>query len=252
MIPLRDTEPSRTKPVVLKAIIALDVIVFAYELSLGPHLEAFVTRFGLVPARYFQLAAYGPREYVARFFPVFAGMFVHGGWLHIIFNMLFLWIFGDNVEDRLGRIRFVLFYLLCGVAAAFLQLYVDPASTRPMVGASGAIAGVMGAYLVLFPRARVLTLVPIFFFVQLIEIPAVFFLAFWFLVQFFSGTVTLLSGAQRAAPVAFWAHIGGFAAGVVLVKLFARRIEPVTVSPADFGGHTDGTSSDATFGGQSR
>jgi membrane associated rhomboid family serine protease len=250
MIPIRDTEPSSTRPVVVQLLIVLNVLAFLYELGLGRHLEAFLFQYGLIPAKYFYLAAVEPDAYVARFAPLFTHMFLHGGWLHIIFNMLFLWIFGDNVEDRLGRPRFIFFYLLCGISAAYLQLYLAPDSIVPMIGASGAIAGVMGGYLVLFPRARVLTLVPIFFFLQLVELPAVLFLGFWFLMQFLSGTVTLLEGAGETGGVAFWAHIGGFAAGAILVKLFARPAAAKAGFPVNYGGHKDGAASNATFGSQ--
>ncbi len=244
MIPLRDTERSRTKPVITKIIIAANVVIFLYQLTLGIGVEPFIYRFGLVPAYYFQQAAEGDAW---RFEPVFTHMFLHGGFFHIIFNMLFLWIFGDNVEDRLGKARFVVFYLVCGLSAAYMQLYLNRGSDLPMVGASGAIAGVMGGYLVLFPRARILTLIPIFFFVQLVEIPAVVFLGIWFLIQFISGTA-MLGRASTGGGTAWWAHIGGFVAGVILVRLMAPRIRKATQFPADYGGHRHGTASDATFG----
>jgi membrane associated rhomboid family serine protease len=150
-------------------------------------------------------------------------MFLHGGWLHFLGNMLYLWIFGDNVEDRFGHGRYLVFYLLAGTAAAFLQALFNPASRLPMVGASGAIAGVLGAYLVMFPHSRVLTLVPIFFFIQIIEIPAIILLGFWFLLQLASGVGSLgRTAAQDVGGVAFWAHAGGFVAGMLLVALFRR------------------------------
>ena len=163
MIPLRDIIPSRTTPFVTVTLIVLNTLVFFYQLSLGPAIEEFVLYFGLVPAAFSWIT-------------VFTSMFLHGGFLHFAGNMLYLWIFGDNVEDRMGHGRFLFFYLLCGVGAALAQTITDPASVIPMVGASGAIAGVMGAYFVLYPRSRILTLVPIFFFIQLIEVPAIFFL----------------------------------------------------------------------------
>ena len=144
-------------------------------------------------------------------------MFLHGGWLHVIGNMLYLWIFGDNVEDRLGRFKYILFYLFCGLVAAITHVYTDRSSTVPMVGASGAVAGVMGAYFVLYPRARVLTLIPIFFFIQFIEIPAIFFLGIWFLIQFFNGAFSLGAGG---GGVAWGAHIGGFASGALIAYIF--------------------------------
>jgi membrane associated rhomboid family serine protease len=202
MFPVSDVIPSRTTPVVTVTLIALNAVAFLYELTLGEReLQWFVQSYGVVPAHFSSLA-------------VVTSMFLHGGWLHFLGNMLYLWIFGDNVEDRLGHGRFVLFYLGCGAAAALGQVATDPLSAVPMVGASGAIAGVMGAYFVLFPHSRVLTAVFIVFFMDLIEIPAIFFLGIWFLMQFFSGVGSL--GAEAAeGGVAFWAHIVGFAIGAV-------------------------------------
>jgi membrane associated rhomboid family serine protease len=157
-----------------------------------------------------------------RFFPLFSSMFLHGGWFHIIGNMLYLWIFGDNVEDRLGHGRFVLFYILCGLAAALTQIYLNPTSKVPMVGASGAVAGILGAYLLLFPHSRILALIPLGFFIQFAEIPALVFLVFWFLMQFLSGAVSL-TAASSGGGVAWWAHIGGFAGGMALVYVFPKR-----------------------------
>ena len=216
MIPLRDVIPSRTKPGVTVTLIVLNVLVFLFQSSLGERgQEAFVYAFGLVPA-YFS------------FFTVFSSMFVHGGLAHIAGNLLFLWIFGDNVEDRLGHLRFVFFYLLCGFLAALSQLVLDPDSTVPMVGASGAIAGVMGAYLVLYPHSRVLML---FQFPSLrFELPAVAFLGMWFFVQFLNGIgqLPVFQQDQISGGVAFWAHVAGFVAGVVLV-VFMRRPERTRV-----------------------
>jgi membrane associated rhomboid family serine protease len=222
MIPLRDTIPSRTAPVVTVALIAVNVLVFLHEQALGPYLERFVFAYGLVPRRF----VYWPGDPLdpARFLPLITSMFWHGGWLHLLGNMLYLWIFGDNVEDKLGHFRYLLFYLAAGVAAALAQVALNPASPLPTVGASGAIAGVLGAYLVSFPRARVVTFIPIFIFPWIVQIPAVFYLAFWFLMQVASGLAEL--GTRSAGGgVAWWAHIGGFLAGIVLVKLMepARR-----------------------------
>jgi membrane associated rhomboid family serine protease len=210
MIPLRDVIPSRTTPFVTLGIIALNTIVFLYQFSLGPAVEEFVLAFALVPASFSWPA-------------VVTSMFLHGGVLHFAGNMLYLWIFGDNVEDRMGHGRFVVFYLLCGGAAALAQTFIDPSSTVPMVGASGAIAGVMGAYFVLYPRSRIVTLVPIFFIIQIVEVPAIFFLAIWFLLQFASGVGSLARVAgEPAGGVAFWAHVAGFAAGLATVVFFRR------------------------------
>jgi membrane associated rhomboid family serine protease len=150
-------------------------------------------------------------------------MFLHGGWLHLGGNMLYLWIFGDNIEERLGRIRFLLFYLACGLAAALTQIYINPTSKIPMVGASGAVAGVLGGYLLLFPHAHVLALIPILFFFQVVELPAVLFLGFWFLMQFLNGAVSITAANYATGGVAWWAHIGGFVSGVVLGYLFPKR-----------------------------
>jgi len=211
LIPLRDIVPSRTTPVITISLIVLNVLVFLFELSLGRAVEAFTFYFGLVPADFAWLN-------------VFTSMFIHSGFLHIAGNMLYLWIFGDNVEDRMGHGRFLVFYLLCGVAAALAQTVTAPNSTVPMVGASGAIAGVMGAYFVLYPKSRIVALVPLFFFFQIIEVPAIFFLGIWFLMQFLSG-VGSIAEATRGAPgggVAFWAHVAGFVAGITGVVAFRR------------------------------
>jgi membrane associated rhomboid family serine protease len=210
MIPLRDVIPSRTRPVVTVAIIALNVLVFARQFALPAEaLEAFIKAFGLVPADF-------------SWATVLSSMFVHGGLMHVAGNMLYLWIFGDNVEDRMGHGRFLLFYVLCGAGAALAQTAAAPESLVPMVGASGAIAGVMGAYFVLYPKSRVLTLLP--FPITVVEIPAVYFLGIWFVMQFVNGVATMAPGAQgqMAGGVAFWAHAAGFGVGVVLVLLFRR------------------------------
>jgi membrane associated rhomboid family serine protease len=207
MIPLRDIIPSRTTPTVTIALIVVNVLVFLYELTLGRAVEDFTLYFGLVPAAFSWVA-------------VFTSMFLHGGLFHVAGNMLYLWIFGDNVEDRMGHGRFLVFYLLCGTAAALAQTIAAPDSVVPMVGASGAIAGVMGAYFVLYPKSRIVTLVPLFFFFQIIEVPAIFFLGIWFLMQFLSGVGSIVSAAQGG--VAFWAHVAGFVAGISGVVVFRR------------------------------
>ncbi len=210
MIPLRDVIPSRTWPGVTVTLVALNVLVYLRTMGLTEsEFEAFVRTFGLVPAGF-------------AWADVFSSMFVHGGLLHAVGNMLYLWIFGDNVEDRMGHGRFLAFYLLCGIAAALAQTMVSPDSPVPMVGASGAVAGVMGAYFVLYPKSRVLTLFP--FPLMLIEIPAVYLLGLWFVMQFVNGLGALVPPAegQLAGGVAFWAHIAGFGAGVLLIFLFRR------------------------------
>jgi membrane associated rhomboid family serine protease len=210
MIPIKDVIPSRTTPIVTITLIAANTLVFLYQLGLAPaELEAFIFTFGLIPA-HFTIAT------------MFSSMFVHAGLGHAGGNLLYLWIFGDNIEDRLGHGRFLVFYLATGVVAALSQMAMDPASRIPMVGASGAIAGVMGGYLVLYPHSRVLTLFP--FPLMLFEVPAIFFLGLWFVIQFVSGLGSLAAATEAGLPggVAFWAHVMGFVSGVVLVRLMRR------------------------------
>ncbi len=224
MFPIRDTIQSRTTPVVMWALIAANVGLFLFEFILPrTHLEQVVYLYGLVPRRFThpRWAAYVgfPKN---TYWPFLTSMFLHGGWVHLISNMWMLWIFGDNVEDRMGHVRFLLFYLLCGAISAIFHLLSQPGSAVPTIGASGAIAGVLGAYLLLFPRARIVTLVPIFFFPVIIHIHAFFFLIFWFFTQFYSGTLSLLARSQGGG-IAWWAHIGGFLAGMYLCKYFVKR-----------------------------
>jgi len=217
VIPIRDTIPSRRFPVVNTALIILNGLVFLFEASLGPlALQSFINQLGLVPARFW---AFGG---LWRWLFIFTAMFLHGGWWHLISNMLALYIFGDNVEDRMGPGRYLIFYLLCGFAAGMAHLFVYPSSPLPTVGASGAIAGVLGAYLLLFPHSRVITLIPIFFFFEIIEIPAFFYLGFWFFAQLFNGLFTLAARVFQSGGVAWWAHVGGFVAGMALVPIFRR------------------------------
>lgn len=218
MIPLKDTIPSRSFPVINYLLICANLGCFLYELSQGSRLSGVLAAWGVVPARLFSLEAGIARDVLT----LATSMFLHAGWLHFLGNMLYLYIFGDNVEDRLGHLRYLAFYLLCGICAGLAQALISPAMRVPMVGASGAIAGVMGAYFCLYPRARIVTLLFLVFFVQIVEIPAFFFLGLWFLLQFYSGA---LSPEARAAAggVAWWAHIGGFASGVVLLLFFKRK-----------------------------
>lgn len=220
MIPLRDKNPSRTIPFVNYAIIAANVLVFFFELSLGRSLNDFIYHFGVVPVRFMDATQHYQFSASAAV-PFFSSMFLHGGWMHLIGNMLFLYVFGDNIEDRLGHVRYVFFYILSGIAAALTQVFFNSQSEIPMVGASGAIAGVLGAYMLLYPKARVLTLIPIFFFFQLVELPAFFFLGLWFVLQFISGFMSLGVGAD-AGGVAWWAHIGGFACGATLLPFLKK------------------------------
>jgi len=215
MIPLYDTARSRTFPIVNYALIAANVLIFLYELQLSqPGLERLIGTWGLIPTRLFG----DPSD---TWITIFSSMFLHGGWFHILSNMWVLFIFGDNIEDRMGQAGYLLFYLLSGIAAGLLQVFIQPTSGQPMVGASGAIAGVLGAYLILFPRARVASLVPILFIFTIMEIPALVFLVFWFVTQLFSGLMSL-NGASGGG-IAWWAHIGGFLFGMLGSYFFAKK-----------------------------
>jgi membrane associated rhomboid family serine protease len=227
MIPLHDDVRTRRFAVVTATIIAVNTLVFLFELSLPRHgltLNGLFLRAGAIPYELTHQVDVPPHDFVPAWATVLTSLFLHGGWLHLIFNMLFLWIFGNNIEDTMGRLKFVLFYLLCGSIAGWTQALVGPGSMAPMIGASGAIAGVMGAYIVLFPRAHVLTVVPLVFFWPVFYLPAWVVLLAWFGLQFLEGTLSL--GAST--NVAFFAHIGGFVAGAVLVRLFVgrRRLRP--------------------------
>jgi len=222
MIPLRDSNPSKTFPVVTIILIIINVVIFLFELSQWKNLTEFLNYFALIPANYFNLADKGISASIERFYPFITSQFLHGGWLHLIGNVWFLWIFGDNVEDRLGHGKFLFFYLLSGVAAGLTHVYTNPLSSAPTVGASGAIAGVMGAYTILYPRAKVLTLVIFFYFIRFIELPAYIFLGVWFLIQFISGALAHAAGGASSG-IAWWAHIGGFVVGVVLILLIPRK-----------------------------
>jgi len=220
MIPIRDDAPHYATPWVNYFLIALNTLVFLFELALGPrHLDAFLFSFGLVPAHL--TASLHAGAYAAALLPVLTSMFLHAGWLHIIFNMWWLWIFGDNVEDWLGHFPYLIFYLLSGLGASLVHIVFNLGSQVPSVGASGAIAGVMGAYFVLFPSARVLTFIFVFF----TWLPAWLILGYWFVLQFLSGAATSLaaSGQGSSGGVAVWAHVGGFLTGVAMIKLFPRR-----------------------------
>ena len=224
MLPIRDDAPHYTTPWVNYFLIGLNTLVFLFELLLDPRSRnTFFFSFGVVPAKL--TGALHAGAYAAGLLPILTSMFMHGGWLHIIFNMWWLWIFGDNVEDSLGHFRYLLFYLLSGLGAALVHILFNLGSPVPSVGASGAIAGVMGAYFVLFPSARVLTLIP-FFFIYFTWLPAWLILGYWFVLQFLSGAATAITSSQQGATsggIAFWAHVGGFLTGVVMIKLFPRR-----------------------------
>ena len=205
MIPLRDTQPSYTFPFVTVAIIVLNVAAFLYEFSMDPYeLNFFIAHYGVIPTRF-------------QWMDVLTSIFLHGGWMHLIGNMWFLWIYGDNVEDILGHSQYLLFYLLCGVAATMVQVAFNADSRVPTIGASGAIAGVMGAYVVKFPHSRITTLVPITIFLTTVDIPAYFILLYWFVIQFFSGVGSVGHSHLSQGGVAWFAHVGGFLAGVALI-----------------------------------
>jgi len=201
-------------------LIAANVFVFFWELSLGPRLEPALFDVAFIPAR-FWISPLHPLNVIG----IFVSMFLHGGWLHLGGNMLYLWIFGDNIEDRLGHFRYLIFYLLCGIVATLAHAFFNPASRMPSIGASGAIAGVLGAYLLLFPRAQVTTLIPIFFFITIREIPAFIILGLWFVLQLFVGVASLGVAEGNAGGVAYFAHIGGFVFGLLAIKAFAQRVK---------------------------
>ena len=221
MLPIRDENPSHRRPVVTVLLILTNAAVFVYELLLRPRLEGFLMSAAFVPSRMFAPGAADPQLDNA-----LLSMFLHGGWTHIGGNMLFLWIFGDNVEDRLGHVRFLAFYLLCGYAATYAHAFASPQSALPAVGASGAIAGVLGAYLFLHPRAKVVTLIILGFYVDRVAIPAIFYLPIWFLLQVVSGFAAISQTTPEAGGVAWFAHIGGFVAGPLFLLLLGGRRRP--------------------------
>ncbi len=244
MFPYRDENPTLLRPLVTVAIIGLNVLVWivVQGLGTGDAMVASVCRLGLTPGELLGTVAPGvgielapgrvcPIEPGPHYHTVLTSMFLHGGWLHLIGNMVFLWVFGNNIEDAMGHGRFTVFYLLCGIAAAAAQIVVDPSSVVPMVGASGAISGVMGGYLLLYPRARVHTIV-FFGFITTVDLPAYVLLGYWIVLQILGGLPSLV-GVGGGGGVAFWAHVGGFAGGMLLIRLFesaehaARRPAPV-------------------------
>ncbi|MSO46393.1 MAG: rhomboid family intramembrane serine protease [Acidobacteria bacterium] len=214
MIPLRDVIPSQTTPYITVTLILLNAVAWFFEVMLpSDALPDFLQVYGVVPASF-------------RAPTLLTSMFLHGSWMHVIGNMWYLWIFGDNIEDRVGHGRFIVFYLLCGIAAAIGQIIIDPGSMLPMVGASGAIAGVMGAYFVLYPRSRVLTLIPLVIFWEVIEVPAIMLLGFWFLMQLFTAGAIAVTASTGGGGVAFMAHVAGFLCGVGGIFLFRQRERP--------------------------
>jgi membrane associated rhomboid family serine protease len=218
MIPIRDITPSKNIPVINNALIGINVVVFIIQMMQGPALDRFIFFYGLVPARYTVEAVAQHFTFSQQVLSWFTFMFLHGGYLHILSNMWFLYIFGDNVEDRLGPLRYIAFYLMCGVASGISHFALNAHSPVPTIGASGAVAGVMGAYFLLHPTSRILTLIPILIFPLFIQIPAFIFLGMWFLLQFIQATAAAGTGVE--AGVAWWAHIGGFVFGMLFLKLF--------------------------------
>jgi membrane associated rhomboid family serine protease len=221
VIPVGDSVRSRSAPVANWTLIIVNFLVFFVELAQGPHAEAFLSRWALIPAA-LTGAVSPPPGALPPVLTIFTAMFLHGGWGHILGNMLFLWIFGDNVEDAMGSLRYVVFYLLCGVIASLAQVAMMPDATVPNLGASGAISGVLGAYILMYPRARVTVVIPLFLLFPFLDVPAWLMLGLWFLTQFTNGLASLANTVQTGG-VAFWAHIGGFVAGLVLVNFFRRR-----------------------------
>jgi len=231
VFPLRDSVRSRRRPVLTYTFILINVVVFLIEVAQGPRIMAMLELFGMIPARLLNLEVLiGTLGWPI--VTMVTGTFFHGSWGHLIGNMLYLWVFGDNIEDKLGRGRYLLFYLLCGAIASLSHALANPVSQLPTIGASGAVAGVLGGYILTYPRARVLTLVPIGLFVPAIRVPAWAYLGFWFVIQLFSGLAPIWA-RELTQTVAFWAHINGFLAGVALVRLLESPdpIEDETIRP---------------------
>jgi membrane associated rhomboid family serine protease len=228
MLPFRDINPTRNFPLVTVSLIVLNTLVFLYMLAVqaesGPQaLDKLVNHAALIPARFLEHRSLDAILASGSWITLFTSLFLHGGPVHLFGNMLYLWIFGNNIEDIMGPVRFLIFYLLCGIIASVAYIALNADSTVPVLGASGAIAGVLGAYLVRFPYARVDSCLFLLFFVTVVRLPAIVVLAFWFLLQLFNGTASLVSHTNDGGGVAWWAHIGGFLAGMLLVLVFAKR-----------------------------
>lgn len=217
MIPLRDDIPSQRKPVISYLILLLNVIIFSVQMSFADGGQGIILLFGAVPGHITGFVGNEQISFFDAYFPAISYMFVHGGFLHIAGNLLFLWVFADNVEDYFGHVQFLVFYLLCGIGALLIQVLFSWSSPVPIVGASGALAGVMGAYFVLYPKAKIVTLVPIVIFIRIIKVPAVVFLGLWILLQF-------VSASASEEGVAWWAHIGGFFVGIILLYIYRNYI----------------------------
>ena len=229
MIPIRDDQPRFSTPYITYFIVALNIVIFLFELAVGAQshgqLNALIYEFGVVPRQVTGSLTGSPQfSILAAVVPIFTSMFLHGSWLHIIGNMWVLWIFGDNIEDHLGHFAYLVFYLVCGFAAAVAHILLNAGSNVPTVGASGAIAGIMGAYFLLYPKARVLTIVPLIIFFTFWWLPAWIVLGYWFLIQFLSGAATSVAySSSSSGGIAFWAHVGGFVAGIILIKVLPER-----------------------------
>ncbi len=222
MIPIKDNIPSKKIPFINYLLIFINIVVFALEIKAGNMLELLIKRYAFYSNEFYYLLT-GQLFSLDPIKKIFTSMFMHGGFSHILGNMLYLYIFGDNVEDRLGHFKYLLLYLFFGICAALLQFLFNPLSDIPMIGASGAVSGVMGAYFIFFPKARVITILPVFIFIHFVEIPAVFFLVFWFVLQFLYGSLSVATGVIN---VAWWAHVGGFVAGFLIAlffKMFLRN-----------------------------
>ena len=221
MIPLKDDNPTNTRPIITYCLIAICLLVFIIELSLSSYRDGtFFYSFGLIPSVLLGKLKLSQDLYVIpSYITVITSMFVHGGFMHLIGNMLYMWIFADNIEESIGKIKFLIFYLLCGIGAAMAQVFTDANSQIPMVGASGAIGGILGAYLINYPKAKVLVLIPFGFFSQLIKIKAIYVLGFWFVLQFINSALS----TSKGGGVAYSAHIGGFICGIILILIFNKK-----------------------------
>lgn len=220
MIPLKDNISSRTLPIINFLLIFTNISFFIYELSLQNKVNNLIYTYGLIPYRITHFSFSSGLTLKDIFLPFISSLFLHGGWVHLIGNMLYLWVFGDNIEDKLGHLKYLVFYLLCGIIASLCHIFFTPNSSIVCIGASGAIAGVLGAYFINFPKAKILTLVPLWFFLRIVEIPSFIVLSVWFFIQCLNGTARITS---FTSGIAWWAHIGGFIAGVILSQFFKRK-----------------------------
>jgi membrane associated rhomboid family serine protease len=234
MFPIRDNNPTRTVPVVTIILIALNSLVWLYEIFLGSRSDSFILGYGLTPWRFTHYYMFQGGFWSNSIVPLFWSIFMHAGWMHLIGNMWFLWIFGDNIEDRLGHVNYLIFYLLCGIGASLIHVAFNPLSKIPTVGASGAISGILGAYLISFPNARIYTLLIIFIIIRFVEVPAFLFLIFWLVFQFLAAAAQT-GASENVGGVAYWAHMGGFVIGVALLWLMPKK----PARPIGYGWNSD-------------